>query len=578
MPYLTLSSAVYAELENVLPSHIVINDGAPTIKNKSRRNNGGVNGGGNNNNKKKVSYEEMKLRRDRKRDRHGSSGGSDGDGSTKKSHSAAAAAAEAAICKQIFTRANLLQKVGLTHFKKIKKVLCREVELDSFSPKEKESFYNGLPEFESKAEWAVREESLSIAADWVKVPLDEIDQNNFFSRIQHRVTQLSKDEILQQGTQGWKDWARSNIDWKLEEWIDDYTKKAVSWLARRVIKLEDGGEKEEEEEEEDEDKCELYKYHFIRLKKEMDLLSKELSQSCLCRDQQSECVSLPNVDNLLSLKKSSIVKLLRGKGATVIVGKSLSENEEEEESETVEEAEARRVAKEAVHAAEEARLKAETEAKKKKTSKAAALEASEKAEEEKKKEAQLNDLNKTTKKKRAEQVTECEKKKKPEEQADWEEKERVEEVEKQRKRKQQLPKDIRRALASVLAKQEKKAEVEKAKQKQETEAAETRQREAVEEQERQKEARKMERKEERRKKKDERRLRKVEPAKWEQKKEWLQKEKTGQLGYCQFCDEKASIVCRGCYDVVLCIPSDCCAKIHSQKCSTYYVHEADEVD
>ena len=577
MPYLTLSSAVYAELENVLPSHIVINDGAPTIKNKSRRNNGGVNGGGNNNNKKKVSYEEMKLRRDRKRDRHGSSGGSDGDGSTKKSHSAAAAAAEAAICKQIFTRANLLQKVGLTHFKKIKKVLCREVELDSFSPKEKESFYNGLPEFESKAEWAVREESLSIAADWVKVPLDEIDQNNFFSRIQHRVTQLSKDEILQQGTQGWKDWARSNIDWKLEEWIDEYTKKAVSWLARRVIKLEDGGEKEEEEEEEDEDKCELYKYHFIRLKKEMDLLSKELSQSCLCRDQQSECVSLPNVDNLLSLKKSSIVKLLRGKGATVIVGKSLSENEEEEESETVEEAEARRVAKEAVHAAEEARLKAETEAKKKKTSKAAALEASEKAEEEKKKEAQLNDLNKTTKKKRAEQVTECEKKK-PEEQADWEEKERVEEVEKQRKRKQQLPKDIRRALASVLAKQEKKAEVEKAKQKQETEAAETRQREAVEEQERQKEARKMERKEERRKKKDERRLRKVEPAKWEQKKEWLQKEKTGQLGYCQFCDEKASIVCRGCYDVVLCIPSDCCAKIHSQKCSTYYVHEADEVD
>ena len=173
-----------------------------------------------------------------------SSGDSDGDGSTKKSHSAAAAAAAAAefaICKQIFTRANLLQKVGLTHFKKIKKVLCRE---DFFSPKEKELFYNGLPEFESKAEWAVREESLSMAANWVKVPLDEIDQNNFFSRIQHRVTQLSKDEILQQGTQGWKDWARSNIDWKLEEWIDDYTKKAISWLARRVIKLEDGGEED----------------------------------------------------------------------------------------------------------------------------------------------------------------------------------------------------------------------------------------------------------------------------------------------------------------------------------------------
>ena len=551
---LTLSSAVYAELENMLPPHITVNnDGVRTIKNKRTRNNGG---GGGNNNKKKVSYEEMKLRRDRKRDRQGSGGSSDGDSNTKKTHSAVTAAAvEDTICKQIFIRANLLQKVGLAQFKAIKETLCRGAESE-LSPKEKERFHNDLPELESKAQWAVREESLSMAADWVKVPLDEINQNNFFKRIQHRVIQVIRNEILQRGTQGWNDWMRSNVDWKLGEWLDDYTKKAVSWLARRVIKEENGRkeEEEEEEEEEDEDKCELYKYHFIRLKKEMGL--------------------------------PSIVKLLREQGITVIVGGSLYESEEEKESETVEKTEVKRVVKEAAHAAEEARLKDETEAKKKKTSKAAALEASEKAEEEKKKETRgfIDDLNKTTKKKTAEQVTERlerekKKKKKPEEQADCEDKKRVEEVEKQRKRRQQLPKDIRRALASVLAKQEEEAKVEKAKQQQETEAAETRQREAAEEQERQKEARKMERKEERRrKKKEERRLRKVEPAKWEQKKEWLQKEKTGQLPYCQFCGKKASIVCRGCYDVSLCIPSDCCAKIHSQKCSTYYVHETDEVD
>ena len=84
--------------------------------------------------------------------------------------------------------------------------------------------------------------------------------------------------------------------------------------------------------------------------------------------------------------------------------------------------------------------------------------------------------------------------------------------------------------------------------------------------------------ERRRKKKDEKRLRKGDPKKWEQKKKWLQKEKTGKLGYCPFCGEKATIVCRECYNVGLCMASDGCAKTHRQTCSTYYVHEADEVD
>ena len=413
-------------------------------------------------------YQKMKFRRDRRK-------GGDNipiiDDGVKFSPSAEHKVF--ALCNLIRSNAAYLQRMGQKQFYE------KERWVESELPE--------LCEFFSKAQWVIREESLAMAARWVKIPLADIDTSEFFRIIRLRIKRAIQGDILREGTQSWQDWRQAEEDPRKcrSTWAGDYTKKAIRWLATQVLKIDAG---ENDDEDEDETQCELYKYYFIRLKRKLATVS-------LVKRLKEE-LGRPNLEVIM-----------------------LGDPEETEESE--EKKRARTWA--AVRRWEEKRAAEEEEWKQ------------------------------------------------------WQQ-------QRQQQQRRQKPKkpnsSIMRTLASERVKREEELEAVKVKQQQDHEAALQRTLQEEEEQKRQTEKRQTETRkmERRRKKKEERRLRKVEPAKWQQKKEWLQKEKTGQLGYCQFCGEKATIVCRECYDVGLCMASDGCAKTHRQKCSTYYVHEGNEVD
>ena len=398
-------------------------------------------------------YQKMKFRRDRRK-----GGGNIPIIDDGVKFSPSAEHKVFALCNLIRSNAAYLQRMGQKQFYE------KERWVESELPE--------LCEFFSKAQWVIREESLAMGARWAKIRLADIDTLEFFRRVRLRINQAIQGDILQEGTQSWKDWKQAEGDTSKcrSTWTEDYTKKAIRWLATQILKIDAG----ENDEDEDETQCELYKYYFIRMKRKLATVS--------LVKQLKEELGRPNLE-------------------IIMLG-----DQEEEESE------------------------------------------------EKKRARTLEAISR------------------------WEEERAVEEEEKQQQRRQKPKKpnsSIMRTLASERVKREEELEAVKVKQQQDHKAALERALQEEEEQKRQTEARKMER---RRKKKDERRLRKEDPKKWEQKQKWLQKEKTRKLGYCQFCGEKATIVCRECYNVGLCMASDGCAKTHRQTCSTYYVHEADEVD
>ena len=401
-------------------------------------------------------YQKMKFRRDRRK-----GGGNIPIIDDGVKFSPSAEHKVFALCNLIRSNASYLQRIGQKQFYE------KERWVESELPE--------LCEFFSKAQWVIREESLAMGARWAKIRLADIDTLEFFRRVRLRINQAIQGDILQEGTQSWKDWKQAEGDTSKcrSTWTEDYTKKAIRWLATQILKIDAG----ENDEDEDETQCELYKYYFIRMKRKLATVS--------LVKQLKEELGRPNLE-------------------IIMLG-----DQEEEESE------------------------------------------------EKKRARTLEAISR------------------------WEEERAVEEEEKQQQQRRQKKKNqkpnssIMRTLASERVKREEELEAVKVKQQQDHKAALERALQEEEEQKRQTEARKMER---RRKKKDERRLRKEDPKKWEQKQKWLQKEKTRKLGYCQFCGEKATIVCRECYDVGLCMASDDCAKTHRQTCSTYYVHEPNEVD